>query len=117
MFLVCPPLPPLDNGDIFPPTLVDQPSAIGSVATYTCDSQYYLDGIGNPPEQTCTQAVPNPTWLPAAIPTCLQGQCYFCKHNAKKRLWNNSKPKKRDDVTKNICNFLWPLSLFRQKIF
>ena len=71
--LVCPALPVLSNGMIFPQNATEFPSTIGTVVTYMCDSQFALKGIGSPPRRTCMAARPVPTFFPTQTPTCVRG--------------------------------------------
>ena len=73
VILVCPALPVLSNGMIFPQNATEFPSPIGTVVTYMCNSQFALIGIGSPPQRTCMAARPVPTFFPTQTPICESG--------------------------------------------
>ena len=75
LFLVCPILPPLENGEISPASVTQAPSAPGTVATYTCNSPYHIANSGSQVRTiSCVDNSPTPVWVDPPTPTCVRGK-------------------------------------------
>ena len=76
---MCPILPAVDNAMLQPSDAGLGPTAIGTVATYSCDSGFYVEGTGFTTQIfTCVDSIPLPIWDPTAtIPTCIQGKLSY----------------------------------------
>ena len=71
LLLACPPLFSITNGLLFPDTVLDSPSLVGTIATYQCEDDFIFETRDNTIVLTCTQTFQGGTWLPSSVPPCL----------------------------------------------
>jgi len=75
--LVCLDLPQIDFATLTPASAGLEPSPIGTVATYTCDPGFYVDGTGLTSfALTCQSTASTPNWDPNNLPECTQGKMH-----------------------------------------
>ena len=73
-FSVCLALPAVDYTTLTPDSAQLGPSPIGAVATYNCDTGFYVLGtIVTSASLTCQATATLPDWNPDEIPVCAQG--------------------------------------------
>jgi len=69
--IVCPILPPIDNGNVIPPSVLTNVSEIGTMAFYSCDDGFFLNteiGVSE-----CVLSNDGPIWTLGDGPICLLG--------------------------------------------